>query len=447
MSAAPLPQVDHLGDGFASRLSATSRRVGQEALALVEKLYPFCRSLTGDGVRRTLAELRAVIPLEVHEAPTGSRAYDWTVPDEWNVRDAYVADRSGRRVIDFRAHSLHVAGYSAPVNARMAREELLKHVFTDPAHPDWIPYRHFYYRDGWAFCTRHRQLAEFDEAEYQVVIDATLKPGSLTYGELFLPGEEQGTILVSTHTCHPSLCNDNLSGIATATLLARELMNSPRRLGVRFVFAPATLGPLVWMSRNEHVLDGIRGGIVVANVGDRGNPTYMRSRRGAEGVDRAMAHVFAQLAPGKASIRDFAPVGYDQRQYCSPGFNLPVGCLQRTPNGEYAEYHSSADDPRFVSADALGYSWLLLRLVLHVLDEDRTYLNLCPKGEPRLGPRGLFADAERLGLFWILNLSDGGHSLLDIAERSGVAFWRIREGAHRLEEAGLLRGIGEGAVQ
>jgi aminopeptidase-like protein len=427
-------------------LEEEGKRVGRQAHALVERLYPYCRSLTGNGVRKTLATLQELIPLEIHEVPTGSRAYDWIVPDEWNIRDAYVMDGRGRRVIDFKAHSLHVAGYSAPISARVSREELLAHVFTDPAHPDWIPYRHFYYRDGWAFCTSHRQLDHLDEPQYQVVIDSTLAPGNLTYGELFLPGSEQRTVLISTHTCHPSLCNDNLSGIVTAALLARELMDAPRRLGIRFVFAPATLGPLVWMSRNEHLLPSIHAGIVVANVGDRGNPTYIRSRRGTEKIDRTIAHLFAHLAPGKAAIRDFAPVGYDQRQYCSPGFNLPVGCLQRTPNGEYAEYHSSADNPQFVTAESLGDSWRLLRLAMYVLDADQTYLNLCPKGEPRLGPRGLFADAERLGLFWILNLSDGAHSLLDIAERSGIPFWLIRDGAQRLEETGLLRRVGERVV-
>ena len=423
------------------QLAHDAEAIGREAHSLMGRLYPHCRSLTGDGVRQTLAALQEFIPLELREVPSGSRAYDWVVPDEWNVRDAYVLDSRGNRVIDFRAHTLHLAGYSAPIDQRVSLRELLSHVSTDPAHPDWIPYRHLYYRDGWGFCMRHRDLGLLTEPEYRVVIDSTLRPGSLTYGELLLPGREEATVLVSTHTCHPSMCNDNLSGIVIAALLARELMKQPGRLSVRFVFAPATLGPLVWMSRNEDVLPHIRAGIVVANAGDEGGATYIRSRRGSAIVDRAVEHVFAHAASTNASIRAFAPVGYDQRQYCSPGFNLPVGCLQRTPNGEYAQYHTSGDDTQFVTPRALGDSWRLLRLTLHVLDEDRTFLNLFPKGEPRLGPRGLHSLAETLGLFWILNYSDGDHSLLDIAERSGMPFWRILEGARRLESSGLLRDV------
>jgi len=430
------------------QLREESERIGAEAHALVARLFPYCRSLTGDGVRETLQALRTVIPLEVHEVPTGTRAYDWVVPNEWNVRDAYVLDSCGQRVIDFRAHTLHVVGNSAQIDRRTSREELLAHVFTDPAHPDWIPYRHLYYRDGWGFCMRHRDLGQLDEPDYRVVIDSTLQKGSLTYGELVVRGTQSGMFLVSTHTCHPSLCNDNLSGIATTALIAREWIRHPRRHGARFVFAPATLGPLVWLSRNEPILPQIRAGIVVANVGDQGGPTYYRSRQDTAPVDRTIAHVFRHAASGNASIRPFAPVGYDQRQYCSPGFNLPIGCLQRTPNGEYPQYHSSGDNLDFVTAAALGDSWRLLSLALHVLDADATFINLFPKGEPRLGPHGLHAIAESLGLFWILNLSDGNHSLLDIAERSGLPFWRLLEGARRLEEAGLLqRQSGAGVPQ
>ena len=418
-----------------------TERIGREAHALIERLYPLCRSLTGDGVRKTLQTLQELVPLTIHEVPTGTAAYDWEVPLEWNVRDAYVLDGRGRRIIDFRANSLHLAGYSMPIDATVSREELIAHLFTDPDQPELIPYRHFYYRDGWGFCAPHRLLLELSEPEYRVVVDTRLEPGSLTYGELFLPGSEATEILFSTHTCHPSLCNDNLSGIAATVLLARELMDTSRRHGVRFVFAPATLGPLVWLSRNEDILSRIRGGLVVAGVGDRGAPTYLRTRHGSELIDRAMLHVLEHAAMGGASARDFAPIGYDQRQYCSPGFDLPIGCLMRTPSGEYPEYHTSADNPQFVTAASLGESWSLMRLAVDVLQADQTFVNLFPKGEPRLGPRGLFADAGRLGLFWTLNLSDGSHSLLDIAERSQLPFWRIREGARRLEASGLLKHV------
>lgn len=421
-----------------SRLLADAAAQGKDAHALMERLYPLCRSLTGDGVRRTLEFLQDVIPLEIHEVPTGTRVYDWVVPNEWNVKDACVMDSGGRRVVDFRINNLHLAGYSTPIDATIDREHLLEHLFTNPDHPDWIPYRHFYHKDGWGFCVTRRQLGELNEAEYRVHIDSRLQPGSLTYGELFLPGRESGELLISTHTCHPSLCNDNLSGIVTAALLARDLAREPTRLGFRFLFVPATLGPLVWLSRNEHVVPDIRGGLVVAGVGDPGPFTYVRSRRGCAPIDRAVAHVFAHACSTGGTLRDFVPRGYDQRQYCSPGFDLPMGCFMRTPHGEYPEYHTSADNLQFVTPTALGESWRLMRLALDILDEDRVFLNLSPKGEPRLGSRGLFNEADRLGLFWILNFSDGRRSLLDIAERAAMPFWQLREGARRLEECGLL---------
>jgi len=433
--------------GFESRLLRKSETIGTEAHALMERLYPLCRSLTGDGVRETLQLLKEIIPLKIHEVRTGTRAYDWVVPNEWNVRDAYVLDGRGQRVIDFRVSNLHVAGYSAPVDEKMSRTKLLEHLFSEPDHPDWVPYRHFYYKDGWGFCVSHRQLSELKEPEYRVRIDAQLDPGSLTYGELFLPGREPGEILISTHTCHPSLCNDNLSGVVTTAMLAREIADSPKRFGVRFLFVPATLGPIVWLSRNEQIVPHIRGGLVVAGVGDPGPFTYIQSRRGATQIDRAVAHVFKHATSTPAAIRDFAPVGYDQRQYCSPGFDLPMGCLMRTPNGEYPEYHTSADNLQFVTAAALGDSWRLMRLVLEILEENRTFLNLSPKGEPRLGPRGLFAEAQPLGIFWILSFSDGHHNLLDIAERAQMPFWRLREGARRLEECGLITEVNTRVVE
>jgi aminopeptidase-like protein len=284
-------------------------------------------------------------------------------------------------------------------------------------------------------------VAELQEAEYRVHIDSRLEPGSLTYGELAVPGREPGEILISAHTCHPSLCNDNLSGIAVAALLAREIAQQPRRLGVRFLFLPATLGPLVWLSRNEAIADAIQAGLVLAGVGDAGPPTYVRSRRGHALMDRAVAHVFAHCvgAGARDRIRDFAPTGYDQRQYCSPGFDLPVGCLMRTPNGEYPEYHSSADDLQLVTPEGLGESWRIARQAIAIVDRDTYFINQSPRGEPQLGPRGLHADAERLGLYWILNFSDGSHSLLDIAERARMPFWTLQEGARRLSACGLLQ--------
>jgi aminopeptidase-like protein len=264
----------------------------------------------------------------------------------------------------------------------------------------------------------------------------------LSYGELFIPGSSDAEILFSTHTCHPSLCNDNLSGIATTALLARELMRAPQqRYGVRFLFVPATLGPLVWLSRNEQLVPRVLAGLVIAGVGDRGALTYVKTRHGRTLIDRAMLHVLRHIGARDAAVREFVPMGYDQRQYCSPGFNMPVGCVMRTPDGEYPEYHTSADDLGFVTAASLGGSWEVVRLATEIVQADRRYLNTLAKGEPRLGARGLFDDVARLGILWTLNFSDGSHSLLDIAERSNSPFWSILEGARRLEDSGLLIAI------
>jgi aminopeptidase-like protein len=413
--------------------------------ALVTELYPICRSITGDGVRQTLRRLQACVPLTVHDVPTGTRVLDWTVPNEWNVRDAYVKNPRGERVVDFRSSNLHVLNYSVPVHRTVSLEELRTHCFSLPEHPDWIPYRTSYYKETWGFCLTDRQLRALPTGEYEVHIDSTLAPGHLTYGELVLPGETSDEILVSCHACHPSLCNDNLSGIAVATYLARHLQGQRRRHTYRFLFIPGTIGSITWLARNETVVPRIKHGLVLASVGDAGSLHYKRSRRGDGDIDRAVAHVLRH-AGQPFEVMDFTPYGYDERQYCSPGYDLAVGCLSRTPYGRYPEYHTSADNLDFVRAEALADSYETCRAVFDVLDGNETYVNQCPRGEPQLGRRGLYGAiggqseerAEELALLWVLNLSDGRHSLLDIAERSGLAFPSIRRSANLLVAHDLL---------
>jgi aminopeptidase-like protein len=421
-------------------------QVGRDAHRLVTELYPICRSITGDGVRETLRRISAQIPLEVVEVPSGTPVLDWTVPREWNIRDAYVADASGRRLIDFRASNLHVLNYSVPVRRRMTLSELRPHLHTLPDQPDRIPYRTSYYNDAWGFCLQHDRLGELrDDEEYDVVIDSSLEPGHLTYGELILPGAEEAEVLVSCHVCHPSLCNDNLSGIAVATLLARTLAAAPRRHTFRFVFVPGTIGSISWLAGNEATVERIDHGLVLTGVGDPGAPTYKQSRRGDTVIDRAMAHVLA-VGGAEHRIVPFSPWGYDERQYCSPGFDLAVGCLMRTPHGTYPEYHTSGDDPDFVTPEALADTFELCLKAFDVLERDGTYRNLSPKGEPQLGRRGLYgalggsADkrSDELAMLWVLNQSDGRHSLLAIAERSGLPFATIAKAAALLEDNGLL---------
>jgi aminopeptidase-like protein len=425
--------------------TAAGAEVGDEMHELIADLYPICRSITGDGLRETLRRIATHVPLVVREIPSGTQVFDWTVPREWNIRDAYIKDGRGERVIDFAASNLHVVGYSTPIRRRMPLAELKEHLATIPEHPDWIPYRTSYYRDAWGFCLSHNSLLELEDGEYEVCIDSTLEDGHLAYGEYLIAGERDDEVLISTHVCHPSLANDNLSGVAVATLLARTLGEQPRRLSYRFLFVPGTIGAIAWLSENRSAVSRIKHGLVLTGVGDAGSPTYKRSRRGNAAIDRAVEHVLRHSGGGYQVI-DFSPYGYDERQYCSPGFDLPVGCFMRTPWGRYPEYHTSADDLDFVRPEALADSLETVLAALSVVESDATYVNLNPYCEPQLGRRGLYRAAggrkdesvRELALLWVLNLSDSRHSLLDIAERSGLEFAAVRAAADTLFDHELL---------
>lgn len=418
---------------------------GLDMHRLIADLYPFCRSLTGDGVRRTLDVLREHIRLERYEVPSGTPVFDWTVPNEWNVRDAYVRGPRGDRVIDLSKSNLHVVGYSRPVRARVSLEELKAHLFTLPDRPEWIPYRTAYYEDTWGFCLSHAALQRLEAGEYEVCIDASLEPGHLAYGESVIPGRTTDEVLVSAHICHPSLCNDNLSGIALAVALASLVARSAARYTYRFLFIPGTIGSITWLARNEAAVSRIKHGLVLAGVGDPGRPTYKRSRRGDAEIDRVMAFVLGRTGDANPLL-EFSPWGYDERQFCSPGFDLPVGCFMRSIHGRYPEYHTSADDLAFVTPEALADSFARIAEAFAVLEANRVFRNLSPKCEPQLGRRGLYAaiggvpaqEPSKLALLWVLNLSDGRHSLLDVAARSGLPFQAIRDAADLLVAHGLL---------
>ena len=415
-------------------------------LCLIAELYPICRSITGNGLRETLRILQREIPIELREVPSGTPAFDWTVPKEWNIRDAYVKNSRGERVIDFQKSNLHVVNYSVPVRGKMTLSELKEHLFTLSAHPDWIPYRTSYYKESWGFCLTEKQLAAMKDEEYEVCIDSTLEDGHLTYGEYFLPGETRDEILISCHACHPSLCNDNLSGIALAVSLAKVLQAAPRRYSYRFVFIPGTIGAITWLAKNEDKIANIKHGLVLTGVGDAGALRYKKSRKSISEIDRAAVHVLKHAGQTNECL-EFSPYGYDERQYCSPGINLSVGRLSRTPHGTFPEYHTSADNLEFVHADKLGEALEVSLEILSVLENNATFLNLSPKCEPQLGKRGLYrmvggtADAgiSEMAMLWVLNQSDGKNSLLDIAERSGTRFETIRKAAQALEEQKLLR--------
>jgi aminopeptidase-like protein len=420
-------------------------QLGQSMYAFVSELYPLCRSITGNGLRETLRRIGERIPLQIHEVPSSTRVFDWTVPREWNIRDAYVQNSRGERVIDFQRSNLHVVNYSIPVRQKLSLAELKPHLHSIPAHPDCIPYRTSYYRETWGFCLSQRALDALPEGEYEAVIDSTLEDGSLSYGEFLVAGETSEEILLSTHCCHPSLCNDNLSGIAVAAFLAQALRQQRCRYSYRFLFIPGTIGAITWLARNEAILPRIKHGLVLACLGDRGGFSYKKSRRGTAEIDRAVSHLLA-CSQGAHAIRDFSPYGYDERQYCSPGFNLPVGCLNRTPHGEFPQYHTSADNLEFVSPSALEGSLRMCLQILELLEDNHCYRNLHPKCEPQLGRRGLYRElggqtdsqTRELAMLWVLNLSDGANSLLDIAERSALPFHVIRQAATSLQRHQLL---------
>jgi aminopeptidase-like protein len=422
--------------------------VGSEILALAARIFPICRSITGDGVRQTLREVAAHIDLDIHEVATGTPVLDWTIPREWNIRDAWIKNERGEKIVDFNRSNLHVMSYSVPVQRRMSLAELKQHIHTLPDQPDLIPYRTSYYAENWAFCMSHRQFEALRDETYEVSIDSSLTDGHLTYGEYLHKGETADEFLLSAHVCHPSLANDNCSGIALLTHLAKRISGLRTRYSYRFLFAPGTIGAITWLARNEDRVVRIKHGLVVSMVGDRGGPTFKKSRRGNSEIDRAMIHALnhSGLSP---VIEDFYPYGYDERQYCSPGFNLPVGLFSRSKFGAIPEYHTSADNLDFIRADALGESYRLVNETIGAIEANRTYLNTSPKGEPQLGKRGLYgaiggdkdAAAANMAMLWILNQSDGTNSLLDIAERARLPFAVIQRTAKLLADHGLLKPV------
>ncbi len=420
--------------------------------ALLIELYPLCRSLTGPGVRATLDRLDKEAPLAVTEIPSGTPVFDWTVPYEWTIQDAYIEDEAGRRVLDFRDHTLHVMSYSRPVDRWLTLDELRPHLHSMPDRPDWIPYRTTYYKDDWGFCLPHRLYERLAPGRYHAVVRSKLEPGSMSIAEHLHRGKSDDEVLIFAHTCHPSLANDNLSGLVVAARLAAWLHGCETRYTYRFVFAPATIGSIAWLALHASELPRVRHGLVLSLLGDRGPLNYKRSRFGDAAIDRAAIHVLQTRHPGGRVI-DFSPWGYDERQFGSPGIALPVGRLTRTPNGEFPEYHTSADDPNFVTADSLGDSWLACLRIIHVLENDVRYRNLSPFGEPQLGRRGLYRSTggyqdipdRQLAMLWILNQSDGRSSLLDIAERSRMPFDSLHAVADELVNAGLLAAEGASA--
>ena len=450
--------------------------VGRNMYQLMENLFPICRSITGNGLRKSLKILQEIIPLKIVETPTNTQVYDWKIPKEWNINDAYIKNSKGEKIIDFQKSNLHVLNYSIPINKKISFEELKSHVFTQENYPDVIPYRTSYYEENWGFCMSHKQFLEMKDEEYEVFIDSKLDSGSLSYGEFFIQGESNKEVLLSCYPCHPSMCNDNLSGVVLLTYIANCMKNLSLKYSYRFLFIPETIGAITWLSRNEKNTKNISHGLVATCVGDSGISTYKKSRQGNAEVDKIAIEVLNESGED-FNVVNFTPTGSDERQFCSPGFNLPIGSLLRTIPPDFKEYHTSNDNLDFVKAEFLGntfkkYLKIILKLEQNfsknidskkeIRDNEtkngRFLINTNPKCEPQLGKRNLYHAigaqtpsqggeklSNQLATLWTLNYSDGKHSLSEIAELSGYDIEQLENISNVLIDAGLLKEINRNA--
>lgn len=425
--------------------------VGLKMYKLIEDLYPICRSITGDGVRETLEIIKKHIPLEIFEVPTGTKVFDWEVPREWNINDAYVISPNGEKIIDFKQSNLHVVNYSIPIKKKISFDDLKKHLHYIKDKPNTIPYLTSYYKEAWGFCIEYNKFKNLKNGEYDVVIDSNLSKGSLTYGEFLIKGETENEILISTYVCHPSMCNDNLSGIVLAVFLAKYLNSISNFYSIRILFIPETIGAITWLAKNEKNTKKIKHGLVITCIGDDGEFTYKKSKKGNSEIDKISEYAL-ETSKYPYKIIDFYPVGSDERQFCSPGFNLPVGSLMRTMYGEFSEYHTSDDNLSFVKSERLQESFEMYKRIINLVDKNKKFLNLNPKCEPQLGKRGLYDSlgAQQLNAkgkiidrayLCILNYSDGDNSLLEIAEKSKISFDIIASAAEKLLLANLIKEI------
>jgi aminopeptidase-like protein len=416
-----------------------------------DRLWPILRSITGEGVRQTHDILSEIVRLERTEIPTVTQVFDWTIPKEWKVNEAYAIDPNGKRILDVKENNLHLVNYSIPFRGTLSKQELEQHLYSLPDKPTAIPYVTSYYSPRWGFCLSQQERDALPNGNYQVVVDTELFDGSLTLSEAVLKGESTDEVLISTYTCHPSLASNELSGPLVAAFLYRELAKlEHRRLTYRFVFLPETIGAITYLHlKGEHLKKHLVAGYVITCIGDAGDFTYKRSRQSSINptlalVDRTAEHVL-KYSKQPHKVIDFSPLGSDERQYCSPGFNLPVGSLMRSQYGTYSEYHTSLDNKDFVSFEAMAESVQMYFSVLKTLEANRTYKNLFPYGEPQLGKRGLYETLGRntipelsSAVFWLLNYADGEHDLLWIAEKSGYSVELLHKAAQACLEANML---------
>jgi aminopeptidase-like protein len=413
-----------------------------------DRLWPICRSITGNGLRQSIDILQEIVPLVKHEIPSGTKVFDWTIPKEWNIHNAFIICPDGKKIAQFTDNNLHVVNYSIPINKKLNWEELQPHLHHIPELPDAIPYMTTYYKENWGFCITHTEWKSLPrDGEYQVVIESTLEPGHLTWAECVLPGETKEEILFSTYLCHPSMANNELSGPLAQAFLYEKLARIPkRRFTYRFVFAPETIGVIAFLAeRGELLKQKLCAGYVLTCCGDEGAFTYKRSKHRNSLADRAAEHILQHHYP-KHTVVEFAVGGSDERQYCSPGFNLPVGSLMRTPYQRYKQYHTSLDNKAFLSFDALAETVHAYNNICLLLESNRKYTNQISHCEPQLGKRGLYPSSvdplfnreETHRLLHFLSFADGEKDLIDIAEWRGESALLYSDIIENCKKAALI---------
>ena len=452
-------------------------KTGEEMYVLIKKLFPICRSITGNGTRETLKIISELIPLDIHEVPSGSSVFDWTVPKEWNINDAYIKSPTGKKIIDFKKSNLHILSYSTPIHKKILLDELKDHIFTQPDRPKDIPYRTSYYSEKWGFCMNHEQFLKLKDGEYEVLIDSELKSGSLTYGEFYCKGKSDKEILLSCYICHPSMCNDSLSGVVTAVELAKYIISLKEKsnYSYRILFIPETIGSITWLSRNQEKIKKIKHGLVITCTGNQGKLTYKKSRQTNSQIDKTVIDILKKSGKDYSTL-DYFPFGSDERQYCYPGIDLAMGCLTRTVFGDFPEYHTSADNLTYVHSNYLADTFTIYTKIIEKLEKDfglflddeeikmkkssnkdPVFINLI-KCEPQLGKRGLYHNLggpklkpfhgkgsksttkiKEKAMMWILAFSDGKNSIRDIERKSNIDFNTLIETSNALCKKKIIK--------
>jgi len=453
--------------------------IGEDMMRLMHELFPICRSITGNGVRETLDIINEHISVKKVEIPSGKEVFDWTIPDEWNINDGYIIEPNGEKIVDFKKLNLHILNYSTPIEKIIELDDLKKHIFSDPNLPEVVPYVTSYYKKNWGFCMSQNQLDGLKEGKYKIKIDSVLEPGNLTFGEFYIKGKSEEEIIISTYICHPSMCNDNLSGVVLCTLLAKFFKNISLNYSIRFLFIPETIGAIAWLSLNEGNLSKIKHALNISDIGNKGKIIYKKSRRGNAQVDKIVRNILDDNHVSSKTI-EFFPYGSDERQFCSPGINLPMGHLMRefydiTNDGiQKSGYHTSGDNFSIISQESLEEAYKICIQIIFELnkidvikkekEDDRNinfpneeyYYNLKPKCEPQLGKYKIYEEIGeqeiggkydirkkemRYAIFWVLNYSDGNYSLKEISEKSEIKMEIIKNVANILEQKKLIKKI------